>query len=165
MAELTQRERLQPSLLDRLTDDAPEKKKESAEKRVIPMRKLREIVLRDLTWLLNSGNLSGTLDLEHHPFVAQSVLNYGMPDFSGFTVSSLNLIEIERYIIKAIRDFEPRILPKSLRVQVVSTEAQMNHNAITLEIKGELWAQPLPLHLYLKTEINLEGGDVKVIES
>lgn len=165
MAELTQRERLQPSLLDRLTDDAPDQKQEPPEKRVIPIRKLREIVLRDLTWLLNSGNLNGALDLEHYPFVAQSVLNYGMPDLAGFTVSSLDQVEIERYINKVIRDFEPRILPKSLKVHVVSTEDQMNQNAITLEIKGDLWAQPLPLQLYLKTEIDLEGGNVKVIES
>ena len=33
---------------------------------------------------------------------------------------------------------------------------------MTFLIEGELWAQPVPLRLYLKTEIDLEIGDVKV---
>ena len=35
MAELTPKERLQPSLLDRLTDDEPEQQQESRDKRVL----------------------------------------------------------------------------------------------------------------------------------
>ena len=34
-----------------------------------------------------------------------------------------------------------------------------------VEIEGDLWAQPIPLQLYLKTEIDLESGQVKVEES
>ena len=64
MAELTQQERLQPSLLDRLTDDEPEKKQESREKRVVSLRRLREGVLRDLAWLLNTSNLAVLEDLD-----------------------------------------------------------------------------------------------------
>lgn len=36
MAELTPKDRLQPSLLDRLTDDEPDKTQESREKRCCP---------------------------------------------------------------------------------------------------------------------------------
>ena len=42
MAELTTQERLQPSLLDRLTDDEPGKHEESRDKRVITANRLRE---------------------------------------------------------------------------------------------------------------------------
>ena len=48
MAELTPSERLQPCLLDRLTDDHPEEVKESRDQRVVSMRRYREAVLRDL---------------------------------------------------------------------------------------------------------------------
>jgi len=57
MAELAPRERLQPSLLDRLTDDEPDQEVESRERRVLSVRGLREGVLRDLAWLLNTTNL------------------------------------------------------------------------------------------------------------
>src|SRR5258708_32270844 len=79
MAELTQQERLQPCLLDRITDDAPEKKQESRDQRVVSLRRLREGVLRDLAWLLNATNMAVLEDLTDYPYVAQSVLNYGMP--------------------------------------------------------------------------------------
>jgi len=54
---LPPQERLQPALLDRLTDDEPDKKLEPREMRVLSKRKLRESVLRDLAWLFNSTKL------------------------------------------------------------------------------------------------------------
>ncbi|NEK71136.1 MAG: type VI secretion system baseplate subunit TssE, partial [Xanthomonas perforans] len=45
MAELTTTERLQPSLLDRLTDTAPSQRDESREQRVISATRLRECVI------------------------------------------------------------------------------------------------------------------------
>ena len=55
MAELTTRERLQPSLLDRLTDDAPQERVESRDKRVMSMRQLRTAVLREPWRATSSG--------------------------------------------------------------------------------------------------------------
>ena len=57
MADLTQTEHLQPSLLDRLTDDEPEEKAESRDQRVLSFQALKQCVIRDLEWLLNTGSL------------------------------------------------------------------------------------------------------------
>ena len=92
MPELTLQERLQPSLLDRLTDDDPQRQQESRGERVMSMRQLRESVLRDLGWLLNTSNLTSVHDLTAYPQVAQSVLNYGVPDLTGLTVSSVDVV-------------------------------------------------------------------------
>ena len=54
MAELTAQERLQPSLLDRLVDNAPDEKRESDDKRTLTKQALRQAVLRDLGWLFNA---------------------------------------------------------------------------------------------------------------
>ena len=75
MADLRPQERLQPSLLDRLTDKAPDTKSESRDRRVLSMRQLRQAVLRDLAWLLNTGQLETTDDLEPYPQVRDSVMN------------------------------------------------------------------------------------------
>ena len=56
MADKNIAERLQPSLLDRLTDDAPGDLQEARDMRVIDIRRLREIVQRDLSFLLNTNN-------------------------------------------------------------------------------------------------------------
>ena len=164
MAELTTKEKLQPSLLDRLTDDDPKNKQESRDRRVLSMRRLRQCVLRDLEWLLNAGNLAATEDLDDYPLVAGSVLNYGMPGLAGCYASNLDLVEMERAVRQAILDFEPRILRKTVKVRVVASEDEMNVNALTFEIEGELWAQPVPEKLFLKTEFDLETGAVIVAE-
>ena len=162
MAELTPKERLQPSLLDRLIDDAPEKTQESREQRVFSLSRLRDAAMRDLAWLLNTTNLAAGQDLSAYPEVADSVVNYGIPDLSGMTVSGTDVAALERALRQAIADFEPRILRHTLSVRLEINEGQMSHNAMTFLIEGELWAQPVPLRLYLKTEIDLDIGDVRV---
>ena len=162
MAELTTKERLQPSLLDRLIDNEPEKTQESREQRVFSLTRLRDAALRDLAWLLNTTNLAAGQDLGAYPQVASSVVNYGIPDLSGMTVSGTDVAVLERALRQAILDFEPRILRQTLSVRLEINDSQMSHNAMTFLIEGELWAQPVPLRLYLKTEIDLDIGDVRV---
>jgi type VI secretion system protein ImpF len=164
MAELSQKERLQPSLLDRLVDDAPDKLQESREQRVLSLPKLRQCVLRDLAWLLNTSTLDTHQNLDDYPLVGHSVVNYGIHDLVGTTISTADATEIQRKIRQAICDFEPRIFPESVIVKVTVSRDQMNKNAITFDIEGELWAQPLPLHLYLKTELDLETGNMAVLD-
>ena len=162
MAELTQKERLQPSLLDRLTDDEPHQKKESREKRVLSMSKLRQSVVRDISWLLNARSLDTVVDLSSYPEVANSVLNYGIKDLSGASVSGSNIALIERDLKQAIKNFEPRILPQSLNIQVIASDNKMNNQAMQFDIEADLWAQPLPLHLYLHSEMDTLTGDFEL---
>jgi type VI secretion system protein ImpF len=164
MAELSVRERLQPSLLDRLTDDEPGKKVESRQQRAISIERLRQCVLRDLGWLLNTGNLGQSEDISSYPEVTKSVVNYGTPDLAGRVISSAHVTDLTRSVRQAILDFEPRILRDSVQVNVAVNESTMSSNTLTFEIEGVLWAQPTPLQLFLKTEIDLETGHAKVLE-
>lgn len=168
MAELAPRERLQPSLLDRLTDLEPEKSVEARDRRVLSIRTLREGVLRDLAWLLNTTRLFTRMDEQMtnaYPYVANSVINYGMPDISGMTVTGMDLIQLETNIRQAIWDFEPRIIRDTVKVRAVSTAQNgVNYNKIMFEIEGDMWAQPYPERLYLKTELDMEGSAFKLTE-
>ena len=165
MAELTSKERLQPSLLDRLTDDEPDRQQESRDQRVLSANRLRECVLRDLGWLFNASGLPVRQEIERYPFAAHSVINFGLPPLAGSTARSVNMEALERNLRQTVADFEPRIFRQSLRVRTELSEDRMSHNALTFEIEGELWAQPLPLQLYLKTEIDLESGQVQIEEA
>lgn len=163
MAELLPQDRLQPALLDRLRDDAPSQRVEAREHGVLSRAQLREAVLRDLSWLLNAVRPPARDGLSDWPEVDQSVLNYGMPCFSGETASSLDITDLERAIRDALARFEPRIIPGTLEV---STEQQENildlHNVIGVRIAAQIWAQPMPLELLLRTELDLESGQVRV---
>jgi type VI secretion system protein ImpF len=164
MAELSQKERLQPSLLDRLTDDEPDKLNEAREQRVLSLNKLRVCVLRDLAWLLNTGKLEAVQNLDDYPLAVHSVINYGIPDLTGTTLSGTNVVNIEQQVKQAIWDFEPRILRDSLRIKISLAEKQMNHNSMAFFIEGDLWAQPLPLPLYLRTALDLETGNMEITD-
>lgn len=164
MAELTPRERLQPCLLDRLTDDEPGKQAESRDQRVFSLRQVREAVLRDLSWLLNTPARGADMLGEGSEHVATSVLNYGVPDLCGVTSSGLSLPELERALTRAIRAFEPRIVASTLRVKAIVDESQMGQNALVFEITGDLWADPIPDPLYLRTSVDLETGQSALSE-
>ena len=164
MAELTQKEKLQPSLLDRLTDNNPESQVESRAQRVLSIQQLRKSVIRDLGWLLNTGNLEARQNLERYPAATHSVVNYGMPDIAGITTGDIEVDAVEQAVKQAIIDFEPRILRNTLMVKMVVDQEAMSSNSVVFEIEGELWAQPVPLRVFLKTELDLETGDVKVAD-
>lgn len=164
MAELTQKERLQPSLLDRLVDDDPTSRVESREQRVFAMTKLRELVLRDLAWLLNCESLENLEDLEPFPHVKKSVVNFGVPALSGTTLSGTNLQLLEKRVRAAVNVFEPRILSDSVSVRAYKSDSEMSKKSLSIEIEGELWAQPIPLRLFLRTEVDLDTGTVIVKE-
>ncbi|GAB3792516.1 type VI secretion system baseplate subunit TssE [Dyella agri] len=164
MAELTTQERLQPSLLDRLTDDEPGKADESREKRVISATRLRDCVTRDMSWLLNCVNLGGEA-LADYPDVASSVLNFGVPDLTGAALSGIKADALQRQVRDAILAFEPRLTPSTLQVTVKADTQRMDRQSLVFNIASEMWAQPIPLNLYLKTEVDLETGRFNVSES
>jgi type VI secretion system protein ImpF len=165
MADLrTPQERLQPALLDRLTDDEPEQTVEPREQRVMSKNRLRQAVLRDLAWLFNATRLDRGLDPVKAPYARRSDINYGLPPLSGSTASSLEIPDLERAIRQAIIDFEPRILPNTLQVKALEIDHLEHHNLIGIEIHGQLWAQPVPLELLVRTEIDLETGKVEIAD-
>lgn len=164
MADKTLSERLQPSLLDRLTDVAPREKKESRDARVIDMTRLREIIQRDLSWLLNTNNLESSFDAEQFPNVARSVLNYGMREVSGEFSTADRAEMIRRSIERAIRRHEPRIIDGTVEVTISPDEASSNMT-VALNIRADMWAQPLPLELFLRSTVDVTTGEVSVERS
>jgi len=182
MPEQTPLELLQPCLLDRLTDDDPQRKEESRRERVMPYKRYREGVLRDLEWLFNT---EGALrpeslafvgasrreiaedlpDLREYPYAFRSVINYGLRHFWG--LSDREKERLQDQFVEAIQTFEPRIAPDSLSLQLLNpgeepgqkgNRDRLDGNLATLVITGELWANPLPEHLDLKTTLDLEVG-------
>jgi type VI secretion system protein ImpF len=162
MAELTPKERLQPSLLDRLTDNEPDRKTEGRDLRVLSPQRLRESVRRDLTWLFNAVNLASVQDFSGHPEAERSTLNFGLPDLSGKTSAGVHAPTLEKLVRKAIWEFEPRLMKNSVRVKLLQDRKEFGPNALCVLIEAELWAQPLPLRLFLRTDLNLETGEAMV---
>jgi type VI secretion system protein ImpF len=155
MPEQVPIEKLQPCLLDRLTDDEPEKQEESRTQRVISLQKYRRGVLRDLQWLFNAYAMlrfeDGTSELDDYPEAMRSVLNFGTRQLCGLTAPNMDRLREE--LAEALQVFEPRLTPRTLSIR-----ADMERNIVTFDLEGELWANPLPEHLHLKTAVDVETG-------
>ncbi|MDV7214124.1 type VI secretion system baseplate subunit TssE [Azotobacter beijerinckii] len=160
MPRLGLQEHLQPSLLDRLTDEAPDSPGERPEQWAMTQSQLKASVLRDLAWLFNA---TAPLDESAARMPAgRSVLNYGLPPLAGHSASNIDVQAVEKLLIDTIEVFEPRILRGSLQVRARLDAGEMSHNALSFEIEGDLWALPVPLRLLLTTRLDLESGHVRV---
>ena len=164
MPELTPQERLQPSLLDRLTDNEPELTREGPDKKILSPQRLRDSVKRDLTWLLNTTNLSAVQDLGRYPEVETSVINFGSPDLAGRVASSVDTAALARELRQAIYNYEPRLKRSSIKVRIDTTADEHRPNSLRFVIEADLWSQPLPIRLYLRTDLDFEDGEARVVE-
>lgn len=154
-------ERLQPSLLDRLTDHDPTDLRETRDSRVINIRQLRDIIQRDLAALLNTSDSNTLIDAERFPHVSTSVLNYGIKEVAGDFSTAERAELIRKSISDAIQTFEPRILPGS--VDVTLRVGHSNRNSIvTYDIRADMWAQPMPIELYLRSEVDVTTGELEL---
>lgn len=77
------------SVLDRLLDLEPKSSRDVPPTRAQSVEEFRRSVLRDLDNLLNSRNTFTDLPADFAE-AGQSVLTYGLPDFSALTVWSRN---------------------------------------------------------------------------
>lgn len=162
MAEPSNRKRLRPSLLDRLTDLHPERRREVVDDVGVGEAQLREQVRRDLSWLFNTTRLAAGTDLAPYPQVQSSILNYGIADLTGRSLSNIRSAELESDVRSALLHFEPRLLPESLQISVKPGKNPFGTAALVVEVKAELHAEPLPLALHVRTEIDVETGRVSV---
>jgi len=129
------------------------------------LNKITDCVKRDLTWLFNAQNMCMDEELEgNYSNIASSVLNFGMPDLTGRTASSINIYQLEKALKQTIIRFEPRIIPNTLKVKLYEDKTMMDHNALVFEIAGNIWTDPVPIHMHLLTQMDLENGNIEVTD-
>jgi len=130
---------------------------EKREDRVIDVRRLRDIVQRDLSWLLNTTSHEGLMDSAAYPNVVRSVINYGLREVAGGVSGRERANEIRLMIRRAIERFEPRLKPGTLEVSI-REDKTASGATLTYDIRADMWAQPIPVELYLRSEVDIATG-------
>jgi type VI secretion system protein ImpF len=120
-------------------------------------------VCRDLGALLNCASLDAVVDLAAYPQVQASVLNFGMPSLAGRAARSADPQKIASTIELAIRNFEPRL--SALRVVPETGEDGNETHVLAFRIEAQLWGQPAPQQLVLRTSIDVDSGSVSVADA
>jgi type VI secretion system protein ImpF len=131
---------------------------------------LREAVRRDIEALFNTERfeanpLLSDLEAEHaagsppsledFPEVRRSVVNYGVPSFSGRSSRDFDRDALAREIRAVLASFEPRLKESATKVTVSLGDKSMG---LKIEIDAVLIMTPTPERLRLRTLINLDNG-------
>lgn len=148
--------RVVPSVLDRLLDTEPEVSSESAVSRGKNLEQLKQSVRRDLQSLFN------TRQSQQPPAggeLQNSLLSYGLPDFSSAsTVSMLDQNRIREALEKAVARFEPRLR----NVVVTLLPAPATERALHFRIDARLRVEPAPAPVTFDTVLHIYNGEYEI---
>lgn len=162
MAERGAGEILRPSIIDRLSERPGGRR--GGEFQPIGVRELKQAVARDLEWLLNTRVWlpQGPEELAELPEAQESLLSYGIPDLSIFSwANPSDCQRIAALIEQALRTFEPRLLPSSIRCEIMpSTDA--SDFSLKVRIEAVLYVEPISEHVTFDTKADFDGGGIRV---
>ncbi len=148
---------LRSSVLDRLSGSHGAKSTYGS----VALRDLKQAVARDLDWLLNT-RVWWPRDLGHLEECRKSLLTYGIPDLTSYSwASAEDRRNICDCIAQAIKTFEPRLLPRTIKVSLLETEA-VDDFRVRLRIDAVLHVEPYSEPVSFDTEIEISTGAVDV---
>jgi type VI secretion system protein ImpF len=157
MPRIDEEIRINLSVLDRLVDFDPELKAEPPPSRSKALRQVKQALKRDLEWLLNTRRVLEVPD--ELPLLANSILAYGLPDFSNFSVKSAgDQHDLTLALEATLKRFEPRL--EDVVVSVASTSVL--ERAFRFKIEARLRIDPVPEPISFDTTLQLGSGNFAV---
>jgi len=141
---------LLPSVLDRLMQPDAGTGGRGAGLREHRQRELKECIRRDLEDLLNTRWRASSWppNLDE---LETSLVNYGIPDFTGANLGSpTNQEEFRRVLERVIRKFEPRF--KSVKVHLLKNPDPLDR-ALRFRIDALVHADPVPEAVIFDSEL------------
>lgn len=147
-------------LLDRLTDLDPKTRSEPGLTRAQSVRMLKTALRRDLEWLFNTRANHDLPPPTELPEVFKSVINYGLPDFTNLSFSTVrDRNKLLRQLEVAITMFEPRLV--GVQVRIVESDMELS-KSVRFQIDGFLKMDPAPEHVSFDTVLDIPSGDYQV---
>ncbi len=133
------------SVVDRLMDLEPREAVDPQFSRAKHLKEYRTAVRRDLQWLLNTRRINEAAGPDM-PDLRRSLFNYGLPDFSSYSLNSSNdRAELTSHIEDTIEIFEPRL--RDVHVIVLESEAG-DTRVLRFKIEALLVMDPAPEQIF-----------------
>lgn len=159
MARVRAEQPLVPSVLDRLIDFDPELNREPAPSRHQILRDLKAAVRRDIESLLNTRQRCLSWP-EHLKELKQSLVNYGIPDLTGASMSSSREREdLCRVIQTIVARHEPRF--KNVRVKLLENTEPLDRT-LRFRIDALLLVDPAPEPIVFDSVLRPATGTFEV---
>lgn len=149
MADSNDKRPVLASLLDRLTDDDPDKGQE------IPVtgrkleRQLREAIRRDVELFLNTRRRCTPIP-EGLNNVEGTIMDYGIPDFLGQTLTGDRR---RNQFLRELSDFLKEHEPRFKEVEVESIGIDQIDRSLQFRIEAVVYAEPAPESLSFDSQV------------
>jgi type VI secretion system protein ImpF len=161
MARVRPNQPLVQSVLDRLLDNNPEVTREPPAGRHQVLRELKVAVRRDLENLLNTRSRCLPFP-DHSVELKRSLVNYGIPDVTGASLSSA---QDRENFVPLLEDVIRRHEPRFRKVKVVLLPGNDPQDRILrFRIDALLIAEPAPEPIVFDSELHPRTGDFEVKE-
>jgi type VI secretion system protein ImpF len=122
---------------------------------------LRKLVNTDLIALLNTTNLESAEDLSSAAEVQRSILNFGFPDITRRSIDESEVNAIAGEIETALRLFEPRLAPGSIKARR-DDAVKADTLRVRFLVGAELRAYPVNVRTEFVAEVEVDSGKIKV---
>lgn len=137
-----------------------------AGRRSTPRRAANEQALRDdlgddLVTLLNTVSLGSAVDLDVFPYVAKSILNFGLADLSSKTVDSDAFERIGAELREALKHFEPRLIAETISIER-DKSADSTELKVRFLIHADMHATPIDVPVDFVADIEIDSAKMKI---
>jgi len=148
------------SVIDRLMDMEPREAADPPFSRLKTLKDYRANVRRDLQWLLNTRRINEAADMDM-PDLRKSLFNFGLPDFSAYSLNSPNdRMELTQHIEETIGLFEPRL--RDAKVVVLDSESG-DTRVLRFKIEALLVMDPAPEQVFFDGVRDPGNGEFQLL--
>jgi type VI secretion system protein ImpF len=122
---------------------------------------LREGLSEDLGSLLNTINMAACENLQDVPFVAGSILNYGMIDLTAISIDELAVNDIGAKLAAALKTYEPRLISETIAIER-DTSVDSASLKVRFNVHAEMFATPTDVSVEFVADIEVDSGKLKI---
>jgi len=98
-------------------------------------------------------------DLQPFEHVRKSVLNFGLPDITHRSIDELSVGNIGDEIKSALVNYEPRLIPQTIRVSK-SSELDEAELKVRFVVRADLLCEPLNVPVEFIADLELDSGNI-----
>jgi type VI secretion system protein ImpF len=150
---------VQPSVLDRLTDEEPRTPSDQRISYHESLQRFKLSVQRDLEWLLNARRTPNPAP-EGFEEVRASLYHYGIVDVTSLSDSGDSRNRLLKQVDEALATFEPRLA--NVRISVVDQEGESHRRELRFVVEGTLRVDPTPEQVTFDTVLHFSTGEIDV---
>ena len=152
---------VQPSVLDRLTDNDPRTSADPRTTYAESLRQFKTSVQRDLEWLLNTRRTPTPASDDDYEELANSLYNYGVPDITSLSRDSMDSRSwLRKQLEDALSAFEPRLA--NVSIDIVEVDGEAHRRELRFVVDATLRMDPTPEHVVFDTVLHFTTGAIDV---